>query len=67
MIPAIGYMVATYILFRMLEVMFFSHDRYLGHAAHGWVIFFAICVIVLVGFMTFVLVVIDITGSPSGN
>lgn len=67
MIPAIGYMIAAYILFRMLEVMFFSHDRYLSSMTHGWVIFFAVCVIFVVGFMTFILVVIDMTGSPSGN
>ena len=60
-------MIGTYILFRMFEVMAFSHDRYLSQTAHGWIIFFAICVIILVGLMMLALAVTGIAGLPTGN
>ncbi len=44
MIPIIGFMVGVYILFRMLEVWFFSSSRYQSERMHIVICFVALLV-----------------------
>jgi hypothetical protein len=45
MIPAIGFMVGAYIIFRMVEVLLFNPERYSSKSAHAVLGFLALVVI----------------------
>ena len=44
MIPTIGFMIGTYILFRMLEVWCFSNSRYQSDGTHTFISLVALLV-----------------------
>jgi len=48
MIPAIGTMIAAYIVFRMLEILCFSNNRYSSTTANVVLAIFAILVAIIV-------------------
>jgi len=50
MIPAIGTMIAAYIVFRMVEILFLTGDRYKNRTAHVVLSIFALIVAVIIFF-----------------
>ncbi len=64
MIPALGFMIGSYIIFRMIEVLLFSGSRYSGKFQH----ITAIILAGVVALLTFVnMIDLAVAGSRASN
>ena len=64
MIPALGFMIGSYIIFRMIEVLLFSGSRYSGKVQHVTAIVLA-GVVALVTFVN--MIDLLVAGSRASN